>query len=84
MSYVPNTDADRTKMLEVIGVSKFEDLLDAVPQEVRQKKPLDIPPGASELELMAELRKLSRKNVPVSVANSFLGGGFYDHFTPNF
>ncbi len=82
MSYVPNTDADRKKMLETIGVSRFDDLLDAVPQEVRLKKPLAIPPGASELELMAELRKLSRRNVPISVANSFLGGGFYDHFTP--
>ena len=82
MSYVPNTDDDRKKMLEVIGVSRFEDLLDAVPGEVRLKQPLKIPPPASELELFADLRKLSRQNVPVSVSNSFLGGGFYDHFTP--
>ncbi len=82
MSYVPNTNEDRKKMLATIGVSKFEDLLDAVPDEVRLKEPLNIPPGASELELMMDLRRLSRKNIPVSVANSFLGGGFYDHFTP--
>ncbi len=82
MSYVPNTDADRKKMLAAIGVSRFEDLLDAVPDAVRLKEPLKIPPPASELELFADLRKLSRQNIPVSVANSFLGGGFYDHFTP--
>jgi len=82
MSYVPNTDADRKKMLSTIGVSRFEDLLDAVPNEVRLKEPLKIPPAASELELFADLRKLSRQNIPVSIANSFLGGGFYDHFTP--
>lgn len=79
---MPNTDADRKKMLAAIGVSSFEDLLDAVPEEVRLKEPLKIPAPASELELFADLRKLSRQNVPVSVANSFLGGGFYDHFTP--
>ena len=82
MSYVPNTDADRKKMLSAIGVSRFEDLLDVVPDEVRLKEALKIPPAASELELFADLHKLSRQNIPVSVSNSFLGGGFYDHFTP--
>ncbi len=69
-------------MLTAIGVSRFEDLLDTVPQGIRLKEPLKIPQAASELELFADLRKLSRQNIPVSVANSFLGGGFYDHFTP--
>ncbi len=79
MPYVPNTDDDRRQMLQQIGVGKFEDLLDGIPDELRLKRDLDIP-RLSEMELMREIRLLSRESREGLIG--FAGGGVYDHFVP--
>ena len=79
MSYVPNTDDDRRRMLERIGVQSFDDLLDTVPADVRLKRPLDIH-ALSEYELLREIEELAGRNV--TDAACFAGGGVYDHFIP--
>ena len=80
MSYIPNTDDDRRKMLNRIGVSSIEDLLDTIPDELRLKKPLDIP-KLSELELLREIDELAHQNKEDMIC--FAGGGVYDHFIPS-
>ena len=35
MSYLPNTDAERAKMLAAIGVNNIKDLFVHIPQEVQ-------------------------------------------------
>jgi glycine dehydrogenase subunit 1 len=79
MPYIPNTDDDRRKMLARIGVGKLEDLFEAIPSELRLNRPLNIP-ALSEMELLREIRRLSRENREGLVC--FAGGGVYDHFIP--
>jgi len=77
--YIPNTDADRRKMLERIGVRSFEELLVNIPENLRLKRPLRIP-QLSELELLREIREMSSRSREGLVC--FAGGGVYDHFIP--
>ncbi len=83
MEYTSHTEQSRREMLDTIGVQRFEDLLRAIPVEVRQKQLLRLPgQGQSQVETDALLESLSFQNaVPPSVM-SFLGGGIYDHHIP--
>ncbi|MBN2226321.1 MAG: aminomethyl-transferring glycine dehydrogenase subunit GcvPA [candidate division Zixibacteria bacterium] len=81
MGYIPNTDDDRRRMLEKIGVSSFTDLLAPIPENLRNATPLDLPQPLSELELLNEIEGLSRKNAGTMAI--FAGGGVYDHFIPS-
>lgn len=79
MPYIPNTDEDRRAMLQRIGVKEFEELLGAIPAQLRLNRPLDIP-ALSEMELLREIEGLSRDNREGLIC--FAGGGIYDHFIP--
>ena len=81
MSYIPNTDADREAILAAIGLPSPASLFDEIPQDVRRPK-LDLPSGASELELRRLLRALSERNLDLDHAPCFLGAGTYRHFVP--
>ena len=82
MPYIPTTDENRKQMLETIGVSGFEDLLEAIPEEVRFKKELDLPRPLSEWEVTKLLKSMAAKNESAGSHICFLGGGAYDHFVP--
>ncbi|MEW6051974.1 MAG: aminomethyl-transferring glycine dehydrogenase subunit GcvPA [Candidatus Zixiibacteriota bacterium] len=77
--YLSLTDEDRRKMLATIGVKNFEDLLEAIPEKLRLKRPLKIP-ALSELELLKQINEMSTRNREGLVC--FAGGGVYDHFIP--
>lgn len=79
MPYIPNTDDDRQTMLERIGVLSIEDLLTAIPTELRRTKPLNIP-HLSEMELLEEIETMA--NEGEERLTNFAGGGIYDHFIP--
>ena len=81
MSFIPNTDADRARMLEAIGVASTNDLFLDVPSQFRFPR-LDLPPAMSEQEVLAELDALSRRNTDCGHAPFFLGAGAYHHFIP--
>jgi glycine dehydrogenase subunit 1 len=78
MRYIPHTEEDIRKMLEAIGVKKLEDLFQAIPQEVRLSKSLNLPEPFSETDL---LRRFQGLQVPIM--SSFLGAGAYHHFIPS-
>jgi glycine dehydrogenase subunit 1 len=80
MPYIPNTDDDRRIMLQKIGVSSIENLIAPVPENLRNKGPLQLPEPLSELELSQHMRTVSMKNQSGLVI--FAGGGVYDHFIP--
>ena len=82
MRYIPNTDQDRRAMLESIGVDSVEELFADIPQAVRLRRPLRIPPALAEAELVRELRELAEKNADAERYSSFLGAGCYNHFSP--
>jgi glycine dehydrogenase subunit 1 len=82
MTYIPHTDADREAMLKAVGVESFDDLFDAVPAEQRFPE-LDLPQGASEMEVAWEVGGLASANVSANEYAIFLGAGAYNHFIPS-
>ena len=78
--YVPATDADRAAMLQALGLTRMEDLFACVPEAVRQRAPLDLPPGESELEVLERMRGLAARNTVFPTM--FRGVGAYRHFIP--
>ena len=82
MTYNPNTEQNREEMLKAIGVERFENLIPCIPEEIKLKKPLNLPKKLSELEIVAELRKMVGENKNSTQFINFLGAGIYDHFVP--
>jgi glycine dehydrogenase subunit 1 len=82
MAYILNTPDDQREMLAAIGLDSIDQLFDVVPEEVRLRRPLRIPPELSELELTGHLTDLAARNVATDARPCFLGGGAYDHFIP--
>src|SRR5437870_5011791 len=82
MPYFYNTPDDIAAMLQAIGVGSIEELFSGVPQDLRLKRPLDLPPALSEMELAQHLQALAAKNSHIGQKVCFLGGGAYDHFVP--
>ena len=82
MPYVQHTEADQRDMLRVIGVEGLDDLFESIPAEIRLRRPLDLPPGASEHEVMHDLAVLAARNRPAGSLVNFLGAGVYDSIIP--
>lgn len=82
MPYLSITPDDQQAMLEAIGVQSIDALFEMVPDELRLKRPLNLPPALSELELTAHMTGLARRNRSTADTVCFLGGGSYDHFVP--
>lgn len=72
--------ADIQHMLKAIGYDSVDSLVDtAVPDSIRQGKPLTLTNALSEVEVLAELRALAAKN---KTAVQLIGQGYYDTVTP--
>lgn len=82
MRYIPNTEQDRRQMLDAMGVASVEELFRDIPDALRLKRPLKIPPALAEAELVKRLRALAARNGDAERYNSFLGAGCYHHFSP--
>ncbi len=67
-------------MLDVIGVRDIEDLFRQLPPEVRFDRPLNLPPGKSEYEIVDYFRARGAENA--NGYASFLGAGVYNHYRP--
>ena len=83
MSYIPNTPEDQQAMLETLGLPSLEALLTPVPENVRLRRPLDLPPALPEPDLKRLLYNMAAKNVNLDSTISFLGAGTYDHAIPS-
>ncbi|NOQ21091.1 MAG: aminomethyl-transferring glycine dehydrogenase subunit GcvPA [Candidatus Aegiribacteria sp.] len=79
--FVPNGPEQREKMFRAIGLEKFEDLLEPVPEKFRLKENLQIPEPLSEFELTLEFEEFARRNTGADLT-CFMGAGAYDHFIP--
>ena len=75
----PNEDEVRA-MLREVGFESLDSLVEAaVPKNIRLDRELNLPEPKSEIEALAELRAISRKN---KIAHSFIGCGYSDCITP--
>ncbi len=81
MDFVPNTEQDRQRMLQAIGVRSVDDLLEVVPPQVRHPR-LNLPEPLTEMELMAQLRAMAEQNADAAHYSYFLGAGSYHHYVP--
>ncbi|QDW28910.1 aminomethyl-transferring glycine dehydrogenase [Arthrobacter sp. KBS0702] len=72
--------ADLDTMLKAVGYDTVDALVDtAVPKDIRQDSDLALAAALSEVEVLAELRKLAAKN---KTAVQMIGQGYYDTVTP--
>ena len=80
-SYVPNTEKERLEMLAEIGMSSMDDLFRDVPEDLKLKRPLDLPEPLSEPELRDLIKSfvyLNEEGGPL-----FRGAGAYRHYIPS-
>jgi len=67
-------------MLAKVGFENPDALIDAaVPKNIRMDRQINLPEAKSEIEALAELRAISKKN---KVARSYIGAGYCDCITP--
>ena len=69
-------------MLEEIGLGSLDALFHQIPASVRLERPLDLPEGVSEMEIVSDLKQLAARNRHADDLVCFAGGGAYDHFVP--
>jgi glycine dehydrogenase subunit 1 len=67
-------------MLSTIGADSLEDLFAHLPEDVRFRGTLDIPPGKSEYDIVDYFR--ARASEMALGYASFLGAGVYSHYRP--
>ncbi|MGH2591419.1 MAG: glycine dehydrogenase, partial [Actinomycetota bacterium] len=82
MRFAPHTDDDVRQMLEAIGLGDLDELFEQIPATVRLDRPLDLPEGVSEMEIVADLRALAARNRGADELVCFAGAGAYDHYVP--
>ncbi|MBI4353666.1 MAG: aminomethyl-transferring glycine dehydrogenase subunit GcvPA [Candidatus Omnitrophica bacterium] len=81
MDYTPHTDEEIQQMLQTIGVRSFDELVSAIPPEVRCRS-FQIPEGLSEQEVLTLCEELVQPNRSLHEFASFLGFGSYHHVIP--
>jgi glycine dehydrogenase len=78
--HIGPADADVQAMLDVVGHGSLDELAAAaVPAAIQAFEGLDLPPAASEPEVLAELRALADHN---QVLTSMIGLGYHGTHTP--
>ena len=80
MSFIPSTPAERLEMLGETGAKNIADLFSAVQENLRFNGLLDLPPPASEFEVISALTDMSCRNTVYQTW--FRGAGAYRHFIP--
>ncbi|MCS7153425.1 MAG: aminomethyl-transferring glycine dehydrogenase, partial [Bacteroidia bacterium] len=78
--HIPHKPAELQRMLETLGFSSLEELTDAIiPADIRRESPMNLPPAASEVEILEEIRSLAQKN---QLWRTYIGMGYYGTHTP--
>ncbi|MDF1798457.1 MAG: aminomethyl-transferring glycine dehydrogenase [Planctomycetota bacterium] len=82
--HVAPREADTSAMLETLGLSSFDELVDrTIPKAIRLGRKLDtaagLEDGRGEAELIDELREVAARNV---VNKSYIGQGYYGTVLP--
>lgn len=81
MDQMPNLGREK-EMLEVLGLNSIDDLFTNIPDEIRRKDPLPLPPPQSEEEIWSDAVKLLGSNVTLDDKPSFLSAGLVRNFVP--
>jgi glycine dehydrogenase subunit 1 len=80
LRYHPHTPEDVRAMLDAVGAKSLDDLFRSIPEPLRLRRPLEVPPALDEIALFAEFRRLAARN---EVSHPpFAGAGCYPHHVP--
>lgn len=79
MPFIPHTEEDVRRMLDVIGVEQIDDLFDEIPADLRAAALQHVPEGMSEMEVTALMHARARLD---GQPLCFIGAGAYDHHIP--
>ena len=82
MDYTQITPSEQAAMLDAIGAEDVDQLFSAIPEGIRFRDTLDLPPARSELELQRDLMEMAAHNHGPHDMVCFMGAGAYDHFYP--
>ena len=75
----PSPD-DTAKILAALGVASLDELIDqTVPDSIRLRAPLSLPPALTEVQTLARLREIADSNI---VVQSMIGQGYYGTHVP--
>ena len=74
------SENDLPKMLQAVGVSSIDELINqVVPEKIRLKKPLNLPEAMTEYEYLSHIKDLASKNL---IFDNYIGLGYYGTATP--
>src|SRR5213594_1954561 len=78
--HIGPSEEEMREMLRDFGFENLDALIDAaVPKNIRLDRSLNLPEAKSEMEALAELRTIAKRD---KVVRSFIGAGYYDCITP--
>ncbi|MGH9480688.1 MAG: aminomethyl-transferring glycine dehydrogenase subunit GcvPA [Terriglobales bacterium] len=80
MRYLPTSDPIRQRMLAELGIASVDELFSHIPEYCRLKRPLNIPRGQAEADIVRYFREAAAANA--LGFTSFLGAGAYPHYRP--
>lgn len=83
MAYLFSNLEQQSAMLRTIGIDSVSELFDQIPEELRLKRDLKLPPPLTEMELESRMQELASRNLGPSRLTCFQGGGAYDHYIPS-
>ncbi len=73
-------DEDIGAMLKLLDAGSLDALMDSViPDAIRSRTQLSVPPARGEMQALADLRDLAAQN---QVFRSYIGLGYHDCITP--
>ena len=79
--HISLNDADKKEMLEKIGVSSIDELINqTIPSSIRLEKDLDISPALSEYEMLSHSVELAAKNINF---DTYIGFGYNNSILPS-
>ena len=82
--YIPNSDPQiQRRMLAAIGAMDVEELYASIPESLRFRGPMDLPPPLScEMHLRRHVEGILDRNLSCKDLLSFRGGGCAQHYVP--
>jgi glycine dehydrogenase subunit 1 len=80
LRYHPHTQQEIDEMLEAVGARSLDDLFRSIPEALRLRRPLSVPPALDEISLFSEMRRLAARNE--TDHPPFVGAGAYAHHVP--
>ncbi|HET9709010.1 MAG TPA: aminomethyl-transferring glycine dehydrogenase [Gemmatimonadales bacterium] len=78
--HIGPSESEQQEMLKLMGYDSLDAFIEAVvPPDIRLRRPLALPPGRDEREVLQALRRFATQN---ETFRSYLGMGYHACFTP--